>query len=57
MLDVPLDELPRGGQQEMRTTQIRLRIEQRQDVLQLIAESVRASRLVRSAAGPDAAAE
>ena len=57
MLDVALDELPRRGQQEMGTTQIRPRIQQRQNVLKLVAEPEGASRLVRSAAGPDATTE
>ena len=57
VLDVAFDELPRRGQQQMRAAEIRPRVEQRQHVLQLIAEAERAARLVRAAPRPDAAAE
>src|SRR4029079_18095653 len=57
VLHVALDELTRRAQDEMCTAEIRPRIQQRQNVLHLVAESEGASRLVRAAARPDATTE
>ena len=53
MLDVALDELSRRRVKELRPAQIGPDVEQRHDVLQLIAESERAAGLVGPAARPD----
>ena len=57
MLHVALDELPAGAQQQVLAQQARLGVDQRHDVLQLVAETERAPRLVEAAAPPDAARE
>ena len=46
VLHVALDELPRRRAQQVRATQVRPRVQQRQHVLQLIAEAKGAARLV-----------
>ena len=57
VLHVAFDELARGGEHDMGAAEIRPRIQQRQRVLQLIAESERAAWLVRPTARPDPATE
>ena len=57
MLHVAFDELPRRHVEQMGAAQLRLGGEQRQHVLQLIAESERAAGLIRSAPRPEPAAQ
>ena len=57
MLDVALDELPRGRAQQMFARHLRLRHAERHHVLELIAKAVRAAGLVERRARPDAAGE
>ena len=57
VLHVALDELPRRRQKDVRASQLRRRERQRHDVLQLIAEPVRAAGLIISAARPQPAAD
>ena len=57
MLHVALDELPRGGAQQVLARHRRPRGGQRHAVLQLVAEAIRAARLVESRARPDAAGQ
>ncbi len=56
MLDVAFGELPSRRSKQMRSRQIRPRQQQREHVLQLIAEAERAARLVVAGARPEAAA-
>ncbi len=57
VLDVALDELAGGGAQDVLARHRGLRIHERHDVLQLVAESVRAARLIECRARPHAARE
>ena len=57
VLHVAFNELAGGGTKQVGTTDRRLRKDERQDVLKLVAESERAARLKRPAAGPDATAQ
>ncbi len=57
VLDVALGELPAGGAQEVLARQVRPDEEEREDVLELIAESVGAARLVVARARPEPAGE
>jgi hypothetical protein len=54
VLDVALDELPAGAQQQLLAQQLRLAVHQRHRVLQLIAEAESAAGLVVAAARPQA---
>jgi hypothetical protein len=57
VLDVSFDELSRRGTQEMIPTKIRLRVQERKHILQLISKAERAPWLVWAAPRPDAAAQ
>ena len=57
VLNVSFDELMPRGPQQMLARQPRLRMQQGHDVLQLIAKSERAARLVIAAASPKAAGQ
>src|SRR5665213_2953672 len=57
MLDVALDELSRGGTQQMLARHLRLRCTKRHHVLELIAKAIGATDLVTSRARPDPARE
>ena len=57
MLHIALDELSRRGAQQVGAAQRRPRVDERQHVLQLIAESKCPARLIRTAARPDSAAQ
>src|ERR1041385_1778672 len=57
MLYVPLDELACSSPQQMRSRDIGSAIDERGDVLQLVAEAVRTSRLIEGGPRPDATAE
>ena len=57
VLDVTLDELPRGGPQYLRACDVALRDRERHDVLELIAKAIRATRLIERRARPDATGE
>src|SRR5207247_2256011 len=57
MLHVAFDELTRRRQQDVGSTEIRSRVQERQDVLQLVAETERTAGLVRSASRPETATE
>ena len=46
MLHVAFDELPRRGVQQVRAAEVRPRVQQRQHVLELIAEAERAAGLI-----------
>src|SRR2546426_4773 len=52
---VTLWELSRGGTQNLRARYLRLRVNQRHHVLQLIAKTKRAARLIESRSSADAA--
>ena len=52
MLDVALDELPRGGAQEVLAREVGPREDERQDVLQLVAEAEGAAGLVVARSAP-----
>ena len=56
MLDIPLLELPARCQQDLVARQVGAGVKERHDVLQLIAKTEGAARLVKSGASPDAAA-
>jgi len=55
MLDIPFFKLTAGSQQQMFPRQFRPGIEKGHDILQLIAETEGAARLVKGAAPPDPA--
>ena len=55
VLDIAFDELPGGAAQQVLAHQRRFRVHERHHVLQLVAEPEGATRLVRSAARPQAA--
>ena len=55
MLDISFRELAGGAQEQVLAHQVRLGVDQRHDVLQLIAETEGAPRLVEAAARPKAA--
>ena len=55
VLHVALDELPRRGVHQLRAAEVGPHVEQRQHVLQLIAEPEGAAGLIRTAPRPDAA--
>src|SRR6266536_1919639 len=57
MLDVAFAELVRGGAQQMLAGQRRLSVDQRHHILQLIAETISAAGLIKSAAPPKPAAQ
>ena len=57
VLDVALDELPRGGPQYLRARDVSLRDRERHHVLELIAKAIRAARLIKRRARPDATGE
>jgi hypothetical protein len=57
VLDVAFDELPGRGLDQVRATEVRPRVEEREHVLQLIAEPERAAGLIRAAARSDATAQ
>ncbi len=57
VLNVAFDELPAGAHQQMGADQPRLGVNERHDVLQLVAEAERAARLVIPAARPESAGE
>ena len=57
MLHVAFDELPRGGAQQMCARQIGPRYAKRHHILQLVAETIGAARLVEAGARPDAAGQ
>ena len=57
MLDVALDELPRGRAQQVLACHGRLHGGQRHAVLQLVAKAIGTARLVEARAGPDAAGQ
>jgi hypothetical protein len=50
VLHIAFRELPRRAQQQVLSGERRLRVDERHHVLQLVAESERAPRLVRAAA-------
>ena len=53
MLDIAFDELSRGRAQNLVARDLGRGMHQRHDILQLIAESVSAARLIKSGAAPD----
>ena len=57
MLDVSLDELAARGPQQVRSGQLGLRSEERQDILQLVTEAVGAAGLVEGRPCPEAAGQ
>ena len=57
MLDVAFDELPGGGAQDVRARQVGLGDRERHDVLELVAETVGAARLVECRTRPVAAGQ
>ena len=57
VLDVPLRELPAGGQQDLVAGQLGAGGEEGQDILQLIAKAEGAAGLVKGGTSPDAAAQ
>ena len=57
VLDVSLDELPRGGAQNVLAREPRLGVDERHRVLELVAEAIGAAALVQRGAPPHAAGE
>src|SRR4029077_4468923 len=53
VLNVTLNELPRGGPQYLRARHIALRDSERHDVLELIAKPIRAAGLIKRRSRPD----
>lgn len=57
MLDIAFLKLPGGAEEELLAREMRFGMDEGHRILQLIAESERATRLIVSAPGPQAAGE
>src|SRR6266571_2354770 len=57
MLDITFHELPRGRAQDVVARDIGRGVHEGHDILQLVAEAVSATRLIKGGAAPDAATE
>ena len=57
MLDIAFHELPRGCAQDVVARDVGRGVRESHDILQLVAEAVRTTRLIKGGAAPDTATE